>query len=271
MAGIPELNAVVALKDELTPRLMIMRVVPDGWDLPHFTAGQYVVLGLPPTAPRCDLSVPEPKRPSPDHLIRRAYSIASSSLTGEYMDFYIRLVSNGVLTPRLFALDLGDKLWMSGRPVGMFTLADVAEERDIVLVATGTGLAPYMSMLSTHLNCGGSRRVAVLHGARHSWDLGYRSELEALQHLCANLAYIPTIDRPEDEPVPWRGKIGWVQQLWTGGAIEEVWGRRPDPATTDVFLCGVRGMLDEMLPLLEADGFIEHTRRQEGQIHVERF
>lgn len=271
MAAMPELNAIVALKDELTPRLMIMRVVPAGWELPHFTAGQYVVVGLPPDAKRCSLSVPEPKPPSPDHLIRRAYSIASSSLTGEYMDFYIRLVSNGVLTPRLFALELGDKLWLSDHPVGMFTLADVDQDRDIVLIATGTGLAPYMSMLSTHLDCGGKRRVAVLHGARHSWDLGYRSELEALQHLCSNLTYIPIIDQPEDEPVPWRGRTGWVQELWTAGAIEEAWGELPSPGTTDVFLCGIRGMLDTMVPILEADGFVEQTRRQPGQIHIERF
>ncbi len=148
MVGIPELNAVVTQKDELTPRLMILRVEPDGWDLPRFEAGQYVLLGLPPTAERCALSVDEEKPPNPDHLLRRAYSIASSSLNGEYMDFYIRLVSTGVLTPRLFALGVRDRLWMSGSPKGAFTLADVPSDRDVVLVATGTGLAPYMSMLA---------------------------------------------------------------------------------------------------------------------------
>lgn len=271
MVGIPELNAVVTQKDELTPRLMILRVEPDGWDIPRFEAGQYVLLGLPPTAERCALSVDEEKPPNPEHLLRRAYSIASSSLNGEYMDFYIRLVSTGVLTPRLFALDVRDRLWMSGNPKGVFTLADVPPDRDIVLVATGTGLAPYMSMLGTYLECGGSRRMLVLHGAAHSWDLGYRSELEALQHLCSNFTYIPTIDRPQDEPVPWHGRTGRVQQLWQSGAIDEAWGRAPDPGSTDVFLCGVPGMIDDMSAVLAAQGFIEHTRTTPGQIHVERF
>jgi ferredoxin--NADP+ reductase len=271
MADLPDLNALVAQKDELTPRLMILRVVPDGWELEPFEAGQYVVLALPPTAPRCTLSKPEPAVPSPDRLIRRAYSIASSSMTGEYMDFYISLVSTGSLTPRLFDLDVGDRLWMSAHPKGIFTLADVPKHKHIALIATGTGLAPYMSMLASHLECGGARKVAVLHGADHSWDLGYRAELETIQHLCGNFAYIPTIDRPEDEPIPWHGSTGWVQELWKGRALEEAWGFGPTPDNTDIFLCGVPGMLDDMLTVLTSEGFTEHTRHEPGQIHVERY
>lgn len=271
MTAMPELNAIVSQCDRLTPRLMIMRVEPDGWELPHFEPGQYIVLGLPPTAERCALSAEDPVPPKPGRMIRRAYSIASSSASGEYMDFYVRLVSTGALTPRLFALDVGDRLWLSDHPVGMFTLADVAVDHDIILIATGTGLAPYMSMLASQLECGASRRFIVLHGADHSWDLGYRSELDALQHLCNNLTYVPTLALAEQEPVPWRGRSGWVQDLWSEGVVKEIWGEPPDPVTTDVFLCGVKGMLDDMLPLLIADGFVERTRHQPGQIHLERF
>jgi ferredoxin--NADP+ reductase len=271
MSSIPEPNAVVVQRTDLTPRLIIMRVAPDGWQLPRFQAGQYVVVGLPPDAPRCALSSPEPSPPNPERLIRRAYSIASSSLTGEYMDFYIRLVTTGTLTPRLFALGVGDRLWLSDHPVGMFTLRDVPPDRDIVFVATGTGLAPYMSMLGSDVECRGSRRILVLHGADHSWDLGYRSELEALQHLCPNISYIPTIDRPEEEPVQWTGRTGWVQDLWSKGVVEEAWGQPAVPGETAIFLCGVRGMLDSMVELLTAQGFTEHTRQQPGDIHVERF
>jgi ferredoxin/flavodoxin---NADP+ reductase len=267
----PELNALVAQKDELTPRLMILRVVPDGWELQPFEAGQYVVLALPPSAPRCLLSKPEPPLPHPDRMIRRAYSIASSSQNGEYMDFYISLISTGFLTPRLFALNVGDELWMSQHPTGMFTLAQVPAHKHIMLIATGTGLAPYMSMLTSHLECGGARKVAVLHGADHTWDLGYRAELETLQHLCSNFTYLPTIDHPEDEPVPWHGHTGWVQKLWESKAIEAKWGFSPTPDNTDIFLCGVPEMLDDMLELLTTEGFIEHTRTQPGQIHIERY
>ena len=161
---IPALNAAVLQKDELTPRLMILRTAAVGWELPEFEAGQYVVLGLPPSVPRSPLSIPEHYPVDEGKLIRRAYSIASSSVQHEYMDFYINMVSDGALTPRLFTLKVGDRLWLSSHVTGMFTLADVPSDKNIILVATGTGLAPYMSMLSTHLKCGGLRRVAVLHG-----------------------------------------------------------------------------------------------------------
>jgi ferredoxin--NADP+ reductase len=264
-------NALVDLTDELTPRLMILRVIADGWELPDFKAGQFAVLGLPGSAPRCELSVPEPEPAAPDKLIRRAYSIASSSITREYMDFYINLVSDGALTPRLFSLEISDPLWLSPKVVGMFTLDQVPKDKHIVMIATGTGLAPYMSMLSTSLHCGGERLFAVLHGAYHSWDLGYRHELLTLQHMCDNFTYEPTIDRPEDEPAPWSGHVGWVQDLWKNGVVARAWGFEPTPDNTHVFLCGNPNMIADMVVRLEAEGFHEHTRKQPGQVHVERF
>ena len=267
----PTLNAVVTLKNELTPRLMILRVATDGWPLPEFKAGQFIALGLPGSAPRCALSEPEREPGDPNKLIRRAYSVASSSLEHEYLEFYIGLVTSGTLTPRLFALDLGSRLWLGPKVSGMFTLDQVAAEKNIVLIATGTGLAPYIDMLSTHLTCGGPHRVAVLHGAYHSWDLGYRSELLTLQHLCKNFTYLATIDRPDEEPVPWTGYTGFVQEIWTRGVIAETWGFRPTPANTDVFLCGNLYMIEDALKLLGQEGFREHTHKSPGEIHIERY
>jgi ferredoxin--NADP+ reductase len=267
----PELNAIVMLKEELSPRLMILRVAADGWELPDFEPGQFTALGLPGSAPRCRLSEPENPLPDPDKLIRRAYSIASSSQNHEYLEFYIGLVTSGALTPRLFALNLGARLWLSSRVTGMFTLDQVPKDKNIVLVATGTGLAPYMSMLSSELPCASQRKFAVLHGAYHSWDLGYRSELLTLQHLCGNLTYVATIDRPEDELVPWSGDTGFVQELWNKGVIADAWGFPPTPENTHVFLCGNPSMIRDMEETLQQQGFHMHDSRAPGQIHVERF
>ena len=271
MNTIPALNAVVLQKTELTPRLMILRVAAVDWDLPEFESGQYVVLGLPPSAPRSQLSVPEHYPVDKGKLIRRAYSIASSSVQHVYMEFYINMVSDGALTPRLFNLKVGDRLWLSTRVTGVFTLADVPPDKNIILVATGTGLAPYMSMLSTHLECGGPRKVAVLHGAYNSWDLGYRAELMMMQHLCNNFTYLATIDRPEKEPVPWHEHVGWVQDLLAQDEVEKAWGFPPTPENTHVFLCGNPGMLKACLELLEGQGFTENLPKQPGEIHVERY
>jgi len=264
-------NAVVALRTEISPWLVVLRIVPDGWTLPEFEPGQFAVIGLTGAAPRHPLADVEEPPPDPDKLIRRAYSISSSSLTREYLELYIALVTSGALTPRLFALRMGDRLWLGPKITGMFTLDRVPEDKHVVLIATGTGLAPYMSMLTTHLICDSPRKFAVLHGARHSWDLGYRAELTNLQRLCPNFSYYPTISRPQHEPVPWPGTTGYVQDLWRAGCVERAWGFSPSPESTQVFLCGSPAMIDDVVPMLESEGYKEHTRREPGQVHVERY
>ena len=267
-----ELNAVVEQLVEVAPGLMVLRVVPDGWELPDFKPGQFAVLGLPPEAPRCrNADADEEMPPKPGALIRRAYSIASSSVAREYLELYITLVRSGSLTPRLFALAAGDRVHLGPKITGRFTLDEVSADSNLVLVATGTGLAPYMSMLRTMLPTAGGRRIAVLLGARHSWDLGYQSELVTLDRQCTGLCYLPIISRPAEEPVPWAGPAGYVQDLWRDGAVERAWGFAPTPADTSVFLCGNPSMIEEMVELLAAGGFREHSRKEPGQVFVERY
>ncbi len=265
------LNARVQKKMEVAPGLMIIRVAPEGWALPDFKAGQFAVLGLPGSAPRCSMSESEEDSPASDRLIRRAYSIASSSVQREYLEFYVALVRSGSLTPRLFALDKDDKVWLSPRITGMFTLDDVPDDSNVVLIATGTGIAPYMSMIRSRMLAHEDRRFAVLHGARHSWDLGYRSELVALEHNYQNFFYLPTIRNPVDEDNPWTGHVGFVQTLWTDGTLQESWGGLPSPSDTHVFLCGNPGMIESMTDILQTGGFEPHNRKNPGQIHMEKY
>jgi ferredoxin--NADP+ reductase len=266
-----DLNAVVAHRLEVSPGLMVLRVVPDGWDLPTFRPGQFAVLGLPAEARRCEMSDEEESEPRSGRLIRRAYSIASSSRQDEYLEFYITLVRSGSLTPRLFALDEGERVWLGSKITGTFTLDQAPEDTDVVMVATGTGLAPYMSMLRTGPAGWARRRFAVLLGARHSWDLGYHGELATMHRLCGNFHYEPVISRPAEEPVPWTGHAGYVQDAWRSGLLAHAWGEAPTPDTTSVFLCGNPAMIDDMLVLLAAQGFRRHTRSDPGQVFVEKY
>lgn len=268
----PELNAVVSQRVEISPHTIILRVIPDGWELPEFTPGQFAVMGLPGSAPRITLSDPEEEPPDPERLIRRAYSIASSSVEREYVEFYITLIRSGALTPRIFALNVGDRVWLSQKFQGLFTLKELpGEVTNIVMAATGTGLAPYMSMIRTELIRDAGRKFAVIHGARHSWDLGYRSELVTMQRLCANFSYIPVISRPAEEPVPWGGATEYVQDLWKAGPFEAGAGFKPDPSNTHVFLCGNPAMIEDMVRLLAEEGFREQTKKTPGEVHLERY
>jgi ferredoxin--NADP+ reductase len=266
-----EFNAVIQQRIEVAPGLMVIRVVPDGWELPEFNPGQFAVLGLPPEAPRCDIADPDEEEHKPGKLIRRAYSIASSSVAREYLELYVTLVRSGALTPRLFALEAGDRLWLGPKITGRFTLDEAPDDADLVLIATGTGLAPYMSMLRTMLPQGDERRIAVLLGARHSWDLGYQSELFTLDRLNPSFTYLSIISRPAEEPVPWGGSAGYVQDLWTGDHLEDIWGTRPTPESSRVFLCGNPAMIDDMVAILAEEGFREHSRTNPGHVFVERY
>lgn len=257
------LNAVVAHRIDESDGLAILRVVPQGWSLPFFRAGQFAVLGLPLAESNATSGRAR--------LIRRAYSIASSSVEGEYLEFYIVRVDAGALTPRLLALAPGDRLWLSPRITGGFTLDAVPPARDVVFIATGTGLAPCVSMIRSHLVCGRGRRFAVLHGARHSWELGYRGELSTLERLCRNFVYLPAISRPHQEPAPWLGATGYLQDLWRADPLAQRWGVSPRPETTHVFVCGNPSMVTSVLDALADGGFREPTKTEPGAVHVERY
>ena len=267
----PEPNATVAQKMEVAPGLMIMRVVPKNWELSAFKPGQFVVIGLPGSAERYFYSEAEVEPPAPEKLIKRAYSIASSSKENQYVEFYISLVRSGALTPRLFNLNIGDELWMAPKITGMFTMDQIDEDKNIILFATGTGVAPYMSMLRTNSLNHEKRNYAVVQGAYTSKDLGYRSELETIERFCPNFTYIPTISHPENEPLAWNGQTGFVQKVWEDRLLHEKWNTELTPDNTRIFLCGHPLMIDDMIELLGKKGFTEHTRKNPGSIHLERF
>ena len=268
-----QLNAIVDEPIFVNAESMILRVEPDGWEIADYAPGQFVVLGLPGSAPRIptpisDLEIEPPK---PEKLIKRAYSITSSSKEKKYLEFYITLIRSGTLTPRLFALKKGDRIHMGKKMSGIFTLSGTPEDANLVLMGTGTGLAPYMSMIRTFLKYGVKRKFTIVHGARHSWALGYRTELSMLASLVENFSYIPVVSRPAQETIPWKGETGHVQDVWKRGVIAKEWGVEPTPANTHVFLCGNPLMTNAALEVLKQDGYVEHKRKKPGQVHVEKW
>lgn len=267
-----ELNSEVVSMTEVAPGLMILRVKPVGWELPDFTPGQFAVLALPGSAPRHPVTDPEPTPPPADKLIKRAYSIASSSKTKEYMELYITLIRSGALTPRLFNLKIGDRVFLAPNIKGAFKIDQAKPGSHIVMFATGTGLAPFMSAIRTLFASDTTRRYVIVHGARHSWDLGYRAELATLSSQSANFTYIPVLSRPEDEKRGWSGAAGYLQDVWRLDVINAEAGFQPTPDNSSMFICGNPEMTENMVKLLSADGFREHSKKEpDGQIFVERY
>jgi ferredoxin--NADP+ reductase len=206
---------------------------------------------------------------NPDRMVRRAYSIASESRADEFLEFYLTVVMSGELTPRLFNLKIKDRLYVGPKAVGVFTL-DKAPGKHILMIGTGTGLAPYMSMLRSELVCNGPRQFVVVHGARYSWDLGYRTELTGLARHCGNFHYIPVITRPQED-ITWRGRSGYLQNLIASSAIEQDTGLALTPDNFDIFLCGNPGMIATVIEWAGIQGFVRDRGHEIGTLHTEEY
>ncbi len=263
-------NSTLLERQDLTEDLAVFRVKPDG-KLFSFRAGQYTVIGLPASAPRYASAEPEEKpNQNAGKLIRRAYSIASSSKISDYLELYVTLVRSGELTPRLWLLRPDDRLWLGPRAKGHFTMAEVPPDKNVILIGTGTGLAPYIAMIQDHHRCNRGRRFIVVHGARHVRELGYRDELEALARECSTMVYVPTVSRPATEDA-WLGHVGRVQSVFADGTVEGTLRETLSPESTHVFLSGNPERVEHMQRLFLQLGYSLHSARTAGSLHVERY
>lgn len=253
------INATLMERQFITKSLFVIKVRPDWAPIPDFKPGQFSSLGfLKPD------STPEKPR-----LLRRAYSIASSPKEKEHLEFFIVEVEGGQLTPKLARLDVGGRVWMDPKIQGHFTLDPVPQGKDLVLISTGTGLAPYISMLRTFRGTGRWRRFIVFHGARLAEDLGYRDELQQAAKADPSVIYVPTVTRQAG----WGGHEGRVTKLLEESTYRKWVGAALVPEECHVFLCGNPDMIKEVLADLEHRGFREYSERKapDGNIHLERY
>ncbi len=262
-----QLNATIVRREEVGPGLIILGVKPDT-ELFTFEPGQYATLGLPGNAPRhADAKADRAAEAlAGDKLVKRAYSIASPSSQRDSVEFYLNMVDDGAFTPRLFHLGVGGRVWLSARAVGTFTLEGVAPTDDVILIATGTGLAPFVSMLLSRFN--DTAHWTLIHGTRYVADLGYRELLSAKAVAHANLHYLASVTRPE---IAWSGHTGRVQTFFDEGALERATGHPLDLTKSHVYMCGNPDMITQMQGFFESRGLTVHKRHAPGRLHIESY
>jgi len=177
--------------------------------------------------------------------ITRAYSIASPR-NGNVFSLCLNRVQDGAVSPHLFDLKVGDSIEIN-EPLGYFTLRHPGHR--VVFVATGTGIAPFRSILLDQLPRRLHPHITLLFGVRYPRGLLYREEFEQLAHEHPNFRFLPTVTRPDEL---WSGRTGRVlahlNEALALNTPEEL-------STIDVYICGLKEMVDDVRKDLKARGF----------------
>lgn len=202
----------------------------------------------------------------PSGFVSRSYSVASSP--GQPLEVLLARVGEGALTPALFDLKEGDSLTLDPKPQGFFTFDYVPPHRELWLLATGTGLGPFLSMLRSGAAFERAERVVLVHGTRGAAELAHRAELEALEKARGgSLHYVPVLSR-EAEPGLLEGRL---TAALTSGELERRAQTPLSPESAHVMLCGNPAMIDEVIGLLGARGMKRHRQRAPGHITTEKY
>jgi NAD(P)H-flavin reductase len=215
------MKAILRETLELAPEVHHFVFDVEGVDRFDFTPGQFVSLHAPIGGKD----------------ITRAYSLAAPP-NGNRIELCLNRVEGGHFSPHLFSLTNGDSVELSG-PLGYFVPRPLA--RTNILIATGTGIAPFRAMLPSLIESG--RPLTLIFGTRHEETIHYRQEWENWEKQHGNFRFWPTLSRAGDG---WTGRRGYVQ-----ASLAEALGGSVD---ADVFVCGMRAMVDEVRALAKSLG-----------------
>ena len=214
-----------------------------------FQAGQFVRIAL-------DLD---------GERVARAFSFVNPPQDPTF-EFYGVVVPEGPLSPRLAGLRAGEPLYIASNPAGFLVLSEVPDAQTLWLLSTGTGLAPFLSILRTEAPWRRFREVVLVHAVRHARELVYRDMIARLQTE-RRLRYVSFVSR-EAAPGALAGRIPAAVK---DGRLEAAAGVPLSAATSQVLLCGNPDMLKDVTAVLGERGMRKHRRRAPGQITTESF
>lgn len=220
-------------------------------DVEPFQAGQFSKLGMEIDG----------------ELVARPYSLVNAPHERP-LEFYFIVVRGGPLSPRLAALRPGDRLLVTPRASGFMVMSEVPPARDLWLIATGTGVGPFLSILKTDEPWRRFERIVLVHAVRTVAELTYRELIDAFSaRHGARFAYVPFVSRETTD----FALAGRVPAALADGRLERRAHRDITPDASQVMLCGNPEMVRDTTGALIARGLKKHRRRDPGQISVENY
>jgi ferredoxin--NADP+ reductase len=188
---------------------------------------------------------------------KRAYSITSGP-NDDFLEFYSIKVPNGPLTSKLQKIQVGDFVSVSNKPTGNLLVENLTDGTDLWLLATGTGIAPFISMLCDDYTYQRFKRITVV------WSVRVKEELDSFHHFLKNIDidYIPIVTRDET----WQG----IDERMTSLIEEETLMEDSTPDTDKVMICGNMDFNKEIKSLLESRGWVEGSNREKGSFVLEK-
>ncbi len=270
------------------PTLLSFKVTrPDGF---KFTAGQFVRLGihgedlqyfaqnhetkLITSATQDEEEQGYEAQGQPidlDGYVFRAYSVASSPYD-EFIEFFSVVIPEGEFTSKVNHIQVGDSLLLNTTPFGYLTLAryQLPLPNDLWLLATGTGLAPFLSILKTIDVWQQYQRIILVYSARTSQELAYQAEIGSIKSIYgdngAAFVFLPIVTREAD----YTGEKARVPNLILSGKLTQLVGQKLDKERSHVMLCGNPQMVEDTKEALKSIG-LTMNRRGEGNIAVENY
>lgn len=239
----------------LTPSLFTLRTSRDpGF---RFTAGQFARLGV---------------RKASGCIVWRAYSMVSAP-HDDFLDFFSIVVPDGEFTSELSRLSVGDELLVDKQSFGFLTLDRFPDGRDLWLLGTGTGIAPFLSILQDFEAWQRFERIILVYSVREARELAYQQlikelpQRDYLEGLGDKLTYLPVVTR-EQRPGALHGRI---TTLIESGELERAAGLALEPEHSRIMLCGNPQMIEDTRTLLKTRDLNLALTRKPGQVAVENY